>query len=37
MYVNAKTIPVETVLGIESRDGVSNGGEEFNYDIFDTP
>jgi hypothetical protein len=37
MYVNAKIIPVETILGM----GVggmneSSGGGEFKYDIFDT-
>jgi hypothetical protein len=37
MYVNAKMIPVQTVLGI--RGGMmkdSSGGGEFKYDIFDT-
>jgi hypothetical protein len=33
MYVNAKMMPVEIVLGI--RGGMVEGGE-FKYDIFDT-
>jgi hypothetical protein len=31
MYVNAKMIPLETVLGIGG-----GGADEFKYDIFDT-
>jgi ssDNA-binding Zn-finger/Zn-ribbon topoisomerase 1 len=36
-YVNAKLIPVETILGIGER-GIreSGGGCEFKYDIFDS-
>jgi hypothetical protein len=36
MYVNAKTLPVETVPGIERRMKENGGGGEFKYDIFDT-
>jgi hypothetical protein len=37
MYVNAKTIPVETVPGIRGEGmGERNGGRESKYDIFDT-
>jgi hypothetical protein len=37
MYVSAKIIPVETILGMGGS-GVkeSGGGDEFKYDIFDT-
>jgi hypothetical protein len=37
MYVNAKMIPVETILGTRERGVVkeSDGGGEFKYDIFD--
>jgi hypothetical protein len=35
MYVNAKTIPVETIPGIgERRIKESSGGGEFKYDYF---
>jgi hypothetical protein len=33
MDVNGKLIPVETVLGLRGRE--NDGGDEFNYDIFD--
>jgi hypothetical protein len=37
MYVNAKMIPVETVLGIWGGEiKKSSGGCEFKYDLFDT-
>jgi hypothetical protein len=37
MYVNAKMIPVETVLGNQGReDKREQGRGEFKYDIFDT-
>jgi hypothetical protein len=38
MYVNAKMIPVETVLGTRGGGAKEScgGGGEFNYDIFDT-
>jgi hypothetical protein len=37
MCVNAKMIPVETVLGIGGgRMKESTGGDELKYDIFDT-
>jgi hypothetical protein len=37
MYVNAKMVPVETVVGIRGREiKESSGGGEFKYDICDT-
>jgi hypothetical protein len=37
MYVNAKMIPLETVLGIGGgRVKENGGGGEFKYDLFDT-
>jgi hypothetical protein len=36
MYVNAKMIPVETILGIGEGIKEDDGGGEFNFDIFDT-
>jgi hypothetical protein len=37
IYINAKMIPVETVLGISGEGIKESGGQgEFKYDIFDT-
>jgi hypothetical protein len=37
MYVNASTIPVETILGMGEKGGEESGGwDNFKYDIFDT-
>jgi hypothetical protein len=36
MYVNGKTIPVETLPGMRKGEDKGNGGwGEFKYDIFD--
>jgi hypothetical protein len=37
MYINAKMIPVETILGIRGGGGWKTArGSKFKYDIFDT-
>jgi hypothetical protein len=36
MYINAKTIPVETVSGIGGGGKKTVGRGEFHYDIFGT-
>jgi hypothetical protein len=37
MYVNAKLIPVEMVLGIRGGGlGERRAGEKFKFDVFDT-
>jgi hypothetical protein len=36
MYVNGKTISVETIPGMGQGDMKNSGGHPFKYDIFDT-